>query len=99
MRKMIREHDAGTQRLIEMSDRRSKLMQLMIKKDFKGFNNELRPQLLQSGAGQLTAEKSGANQSPKPAAGKLLDQKLQKMKVHASSVSSNLQSSLTHSLA
>lgn len=98
MRKMIREHDAGTQRLIEMTDRRSKLMQLMIKKDFKTFNNELRPQLLQSGVGQLTAEKGVANQSPKPTAGKLLDQKLQKMKIHASSVSSNLQSSLTHSL-
>ena len=98
MRKMIREHDAGTQRLIEMTDRRSKLMQLMIKKDFKAFNSELRPQLLQSGAVQLTAEKGGANQSPKPTAGKLLDQKLQKMKIHASSVSSNLQSSLTHSL-
>ncbi len=63
MRKMIREHDAGTQRLIDMTDRRSKLMQLMIKKDFKAFNNELRPQLLQSGAGQITAngEKGGAN--------------------------------------
>lgn len=83
-----------------MTDRRSKLMQLMIKKDFKSFNNELRPQLLQSGAGQITAngEKGGANQSPKPTAGKILDQKILKMKVHASTVSSNLQSSLTHSL-
>lgn len=73
----------------------------MIKKDFKSFNSELRPQLLQSGAGQIAAngEKGGgANQSPKPAAGKILDQRIQKMKVHASSVSSNLQSSLAHSL-
>jgi hypothetical protein len=75
-------------------------MQLMIKKDFKSFNNELRPQMLQSGGAQITAngEKGGANQSPKPNAGKILDQKILKMKVHASSVSSNLQSSLTHSL-
>jgi hypothetical protein len=72
----------------------------MIKKDFKSFNSELRPQLLQSGAGQIAGngEKGGANQSPKPTAGKILDQRILKMKVHASSVSSNLQSSLAHSL-
>jgi hypothetical protein len=72
----------------------------MIKKDFKSFNSELRPQLLQSGAGQIAGngEKGGANQSPKQAAGKILDQRILKMKVHASSVSSNLQSSLAHSL-
>jgi hypothetical protein len=36
----------------------------MIKKDFKSFNSELRPQLLQSGAGQMAGngEKGGANQ-------------------------------------
>ena len=45
MRKMLREHDAGTERLLEMTARRSKLMQLMIKKDFKSFHTELRPQL------------------------------------------------------
>ena len=45
MRKMLREHDAGTERLIDMTARRSKLMQLMIKKDFKSFHTELRPQL------------------------------------------------------
>lgn len=55
MRKMIREHDAGTQRLLEMTDRRSKLMQFMIKKDFKAFNNELRP--LQGAPGLMSAEK------------------------------------------
>lgn len=73
----------------------------MIKKDFKTFNSELRPQLLQSGAGQIAGngEKGGANQSPKPAAGKNLDQRILKMKAHASSVSSNLQSSQAHSLA
>ena len=74
----------------------------MIKKDFKSFNRELRPQLLQSGGGGQIApngEKGGgANQSPKPAAGQILDQRIQKMKVLASSVSSNLQSSLAHSL-
>jgi hypothetical protein len=44
MRKMLREHDEGTERLFEMTTRRSKLMQLMIKKDFKSFHTELRPQ-------------------------------------------------------
>ena len=44
MRKMLREHDEGTERLLEMTTRRSKLMQLMIKKDFKSFHMELRPQ-------------------------------------------------------
>ncbi len=43
MRKLLKEHDAGTERLLEMSNRRSKLMQLMIKKDFKSFHTELRP--------------------------------------------------------
>jgi len=75
-------------------------MQLMIKKDFKSFNNELRPQLLQAGVGLIAGSgEKGANQSPKPAMSKNLDQKILKMKAHASTVSSNLRSSLTHSLA
>ena len=45
MRKMLREHDEGTEKLYEMSTRRSKLMQLMIKKDFKSFHTEMRPLL------------------------------------------------------
>ena len=73
-------------------------MQLMIKKDFKSFNNELRPQLLQSGQLVGIPEKGGATQSPKPNAGKILDQKILKLKAHTSSASSNLQSSLAHSL-
>ena len=43
MRKMIKEHDAGTERLIDMTNHRQKLMQLMIKKDFKSFHTEMRP--------------------------------------------------------
>jgi hypothetical protein len=75
-------------------------MQLMIKKDFKSFNNELRPQLLQAGVGLIAGSgEKGVNQSPKPAMSKNLDQKIFKMKAHASTVSSNLRSSLTHSLA
>lgn len=46
MRKMLKEHDAGTERLLDMTNKRSRLMQLMIKKDFKSFHTELRPQQL-----------------------------------------------------
>lgn len=43
VRKMIKEHDIGTERLIDMTNHRQKLIQLMIKKDFKSFHTEMRP--------------------------------------------------------
>lgn len=56
MRKMLKEHDAGTERLLEMTTRRSKLMQLMIKKDFKTFNMELRPTAGSQSQGHLKSQ-------------------------------------------
>jgi hypothetical protein len=44
MRKLLKEHDAGTERLKDMTSRRSKLMDLIKKRDFKSFHMELRPQ-------------------------------------------------------
>lgn len=46
MRKMLKEHDEGTERLIDMKNRSTRLMQLIFKKDFKSFHTELRPQQL-----------------------------------------------------
>ncbi len=92
MRKMIREHDKGTQRLIEMSERRTRLMQLMIKKDFKTFNNELRPQHLQLMAPSMSEKRPEAIKTiePQPIV-------LRNLKAN-SSVSSNHQSSQLRSL-
>lgn len=95
MRKMIREHDKGTQRLIEMSERRTRLMKLMINKDFKSFNNELRPQQLQLSGPSLSEkrpEMSSAKMSEQPIVVRNHNLKA------SSTVSSNLRSSQARSL-
>jgi hypothetical protein len=65
MRKMLREHDAGTKRIQEMTKRRTRLMWLMTNYDFKSFNMELRQQEHQIAAGGGTKASSPTHQSQK----------------------------------
>jgi hypothetical protein len=93
MRKLIREHDAGTERVLEMTARRIRLMQLIDKKDFKSFHNEVRPRphqqegMLSIANGESPAGMIAFDESPKSLTGKKL------AAIAAASAASNLRSS------
>ncbi len=73
MRKMLREHDAGTKRIQEMTERRSKLMFFIQNKMFRNLNTELRQQEHQVGGGATgtggTSASSPTHQTQKIAVG------------------------------